>query len=371
MKSAVWFWGTGGAGSRVMARLADCLSEMHGTQNTALLMHSDNQFLDAMKSRGHKIFTVRGAAGHRSKIGLVIAAPWRALLLISALIRHRPSIVIIPINFALACPLALIVRGFSMRLIYLVHDAEPHSGDFAPRWQRITQRWLIAQAHRVVVMSEYVRERVLVLNPDLDSERVDVVPLHMLGRKLRRGERPTPTGPLRFLFFGRLLHYKGLDLLAQALKEVAQRSDWLLTIAGDGPERENVIKWFGEMPQVDITRVRYIKEAEIERLIDSHDILICPYRDASQSASVAEALYAGMPSLVTPAGGLAEQIGHGKAGWVSTAATPEAIALAVQICLDRRDEYAARSASAAAFARTQLACNPWPIIFAKAASLPK
>ncbi|MFA6964007.1 glycosyltransferase family 4 protein [Bosea sp. (in: a-proteobacteria)] len=368
MKSAIWYWGTGGAGSRVMMRIADRLADAYGASQTALLMHGDSDFLDAARGSGHPVFTVGGAAGHRAKAALLLAAPWRAVQLVRALVRHRPRIVIIPMNFALACPLALLVRGLGIRLIYLVHDAEPHSGDFAPKYQRMTQRWLIGQARSVVAMSHNVAARVRELHPGLRAGQIDVVPLHMLARAPRCDGRPNPDGPLRFLFMGRLLRYKGLDLLAQALSRMSQHTDWRLTIAGDGPERGQVLAWFGTMPQVDLTRLRPFEEAEIEDLIDSHDIMICPYRDASQSGSVAEALYAGMPSLVTPSGGLAEQIGHGAAGWIAPSATPEAIAATIEDCLEHRDGYAARSASTAAFARAELAINVWPDILAKAAS---
>jgi glycosyltransferase involved in cell wall biosynthesis len=120
------------------------------------------------------------------------------------------------------------------------------------------------------------------------------------------------------------------------------------------------------MGTVDLTRLRHFEETEIDALIDSHDIMICPYRDASQSGSVAEALYAAMPCLVTPSGGLPEQIGHGAAGWIAAAATPDAIASAIADCLDHRETYAARSASTAAFAQAELANNIWPRILAKA-----
>ncbi|TCR70036.1 glycosyltransferase family 4 protein [Bosea sp. BK604] len=365
MKSAVWFWGTGGAGSRVMIRVAGRLAETFGAPATALLIHRDNDFLAAGRAAGYSVFTVSGAAGHGAKLRLLLSAPWRALRLFVALLSHRPRVVIIPMNFALACPLALIPRLLGCKLIYFVHDAEPHSGDFAPGWQRMTQRWLIARSQRVVAMSRHVAERLLELHPDLSPGCLDVVPLHMLARSPRRGGRPNPDGPLRFLFVGRLLHYKGLDLLAQALALLPPDADWRLTIAGDGPQREQVLSWFGGMANVDLTRLRWLEEDEIESLIDSHDIMICPYRDASQSGSIVEALYAGMPSLVTPSGALTEQINHGSAGWITAAATPEAIAATLSGCIAERDGYAERSAAAAAFAQAELAGNAWSEILAK------
>lgn len=367
MKSAIWFFGTGAAGLRVTMRIAERLADANGAAATALLVHSESHFLDAARAAGHPIFTVNGPAGHRAKFALLLSAPRRAATMLVALLRHRPKVVIVPMNFALACPLALIVRGLGIRLIYVVHDAESHSGDFAPVWQRKTQKWLIGKAHRVVAMSQYVAQRIQALNPGLSPQNVDVVPLHRLASTPRRGGRADPQGPLRFLFMGRLLHYKGLDILAQALSGLSDRKDWQLTIAGGGPERDKVEQWFGAMPQVDL-RLRPFDEHELESLIDDHDVMICPYRDASQSGSVAEALYSGMPSLVTPSGGLAEQIGWGKAGWLAPAATPDAIARTIEACLDERSSYAERSAATAAFIQAELAINAWPDILRKSAA---
>ena len=209
-----------------MMRIADRLSDAYGTGAVALLMHAQSDFVDAARQRGHRVFTVGGRGGTPRQIGAFAGgAPACRPIARRAAASPAPKVVIIPMNFALACPLALLVRALGGRLVYVVHDAEPHSGDFAPAISARLQRWLVGQAHAVVAMSQGVAVRMRELHPELPADAIDVVPLHMLAREPRRGGRPNPEGPLRLLFMGRLLPYKGLDLLAQALSQLSQRTD--------------------------------------------------------------------------------------------------------------------------------------------------
>lgn len=81
-------------------------------------------------------------------------------------------------------------------------------------------------------------------------------------------------------------------------------------------------RWFGDMLQVFLTRLRPFEEAEARELIDSDDIMLCLYRDASQSGSVAEVLCSATRSLVTPSGVLAKQLSYDAGSRITAAATP-------------------------------------------------
>ena len=113
-------------------------------------------------------------------------------------------------------------------------------------------------------------------------------------------------GPPRLLFFGRLLPYKGLDLLAGALAALPPDVEIAVRVVGDGPES----------PALDALRAcrgvtvekRWVPEVEVGSLIAWSDALILPYREASQSGVAAAALAAGRPVIATRVGGLREQL---------------------------------------------------------------
>jgi glycosyltransferase involved in cell wall biosynthesis len=340
----VWYWGTSGAGIRLSERMATALADLLGADHVAVSCHADHPGLQRLMERGHPVSTIAGPAGHQRRADLALHAAPRLLQFWRHLRRHRPQMVIVPMNFALAWPFARLARALGTRLVYMVHDAEPHSGDFAPRWQRLTQRRLVANADALIAPSTHTAAEIARLYPQ--APPVTVLPLSALVAPRRDQPRQPPAGPVRLLFLGRLITYKGLDRLAEALAPLADRRDWTLTIAGAGPEEAAVRAAFGGMAQVDLSMLRHLAEAEIEVLIDRHDVLVSPYRDASQSGAIPEALAAGMPCLVTPVGGLPEQIGGGAAGWLARENSGPALRAAIEQMLTDRAGYPERSAAA-------------------------
>lgn len=344
LRVMIWYWGTGGAGIRLTDRVAAALASVIGAGNVAVSCHAGNAWRDRLAARGHPVSMVAGAAGQDRRVALALQAAPRLLALRRQLRRHRPDAILIPMNFALAWPLALLPRMMGIPLVYMAHDAEPHSGDFAPRLQRLTQDRLVRAASSLIAPSSHTARRLAQIHPK--APPATVLPLASLLAPRRAEPRPAPDGPVRLLFLGRLIAYKGLTLLAEALGAFRDRKDWTLTIAGAGPEERGVRAAFAGWPQVDLSMLRRLDEEEIEALVDRHDVLVSPYLDASQSGAVPEALAAGMPCLVTPVGGLAEQIGQGRAGWIAAGASVDGLRAAIGQVLADRAGHAPRSAAA-------------------------
>ncbi len=116
-------------------------------------------------------------------------------------------------------------------------------------------------------------------------------------------------GPPRLLFFGRLLAYKGLDLLSEAL---ALLGDPMgdpapeVRVVGSGPESE-ALAALRTQKSVTVEN-RWVAEEEIGGVIAWADALVLPYREASQSGAGAVAIAAGRWVVATNVGGLREQL---------------------------------------------------------------
>jgi glycosyltransferase involved in cell wall biosynthesis len=136
-------------------------------------------------------------------------------------------------------------------------------------------------------------------------------------------------GPMRLLFAGRMIGYKGVDMLADAVERIAARDDWRLTIAGFGPALDDAAAARFKHPQVERISNEWLSDDALETLIADCDILLAPYRSATQSGVVAQALACGKPCVVCPVGALVEQISGGEAGWIAAATTPDAFAAAL------------------------------------------
>ncbi|POZ52107.1 glycosyltransferase family 4 protein [Methylovulum psychrotolerans] len=131
---------------------------------------------------------------------------------------------------------------------------------------------------------------------------------------------PQPVSPaqeahrrFRFIFVGRLVHLKGLDILLKALKNIP---DVELLVIGDGPERKSLedlaakckivsqIRWMGQMQNKQT--LAYLADA---------DVLVLPSRKDGWGAVVNEALMAGIPVICSSACGASDLICH---SWLGT-----------------------------------------------------
>jgi glycosyltransferase involved in cell wall biosynthesis len=196
------------------------------------------------------------------------------------------------------------LRRVGVPYAVVVHDADAHPGDGYPLQMRL-QRHLLQRADAIVVLSDHVQGRLA----DLGLTRGKLVlrtslPPHTLP------ESPPPPrshgGKLRLLCFGRLLPYKGLDLLAEALAQILPRDDLEVRVVGSGPESEALTALRG-LPGVSVEN-RWVPEGEVGTLIAWSDAVVLTHREASQSGVAAAALAAGRWIVATRIGGIAEQL---------------------------------------------------------------
>ena len=122
------------------------------------------------------------------------------------------------------------------------------------------------------------------------------------------------------LFFGFIRAYKGLDLLLEAFADERLRKYNLkLIIAGEFYEDEKPymekIKNLGIEKDVEL-RTFFIPDTEVNACFCAADMVVQPYKTATQSGVTQIAYYFNKPMLVTNVGGLAEIAPDGKVGYV-------------------------------------------------------
>ena len=134
------------------------------------------------------------------------------------------------------------------------------------------------------------------------------------------------------LFFGLIRRYKGLDLLLRAFGRVKDRlPDLRLVIAGEFyGGREEALDLIRELEIGErvILHDRYIPAREVKYYFSLADLVVQPYRTATQSGISQIAYHFGVPMLVTDVGGLAEIVPDGKVGYV-TPVDEQAIAASI------------------------------------------
>lgn len=362
----IWYQGRGEAGNRFADRIAQRLLPTIPASHIAMALHAENTLAPVAQARGHTVYTIKGPSGRKAPANVLLSVWSRYRQFAQALDEFKPDVAIIAMNFALAWPILEALRARNVPIIYVAHDPEPHTGDYAPFWQSISQRVIIKRSSAVVALSNYGLTRLKAIYRSSLPAQIHMAPLHSVGGLIRQEPRERQSdGPTSFLVLGRLLPYKGFDLLASALEHLVDREDWRLTIAGNGSMDDEIFSLFGKFPQVDLSYVRWLDEAEVDHLLDSHDVIVSTCRDATQSGVVAEATLRAMPSVVTPIGGLPEQVDHGECGWVTRDLSSQEIAATLIGVIEDRAAYSETSRKVIEFWRQTQDDQTWGTIVAK------
>lgn len=132
------------------------------------------------------------------------------------------------------------------------------------------------------------------------------------------------------LFFGFIRAYKGLDVLLEAMADPRIKTLGMqLVVAGeyyaDPTPYQTLIKKHDLHDQV-ILRTDYIPSEEVGAYFGAADIVVQPYKTATQSGITQLAYHFEMPMLVTAVGGLPEVVKDGEAGYVVPPNNPQAVA---------------------------------------------
>jgi glycosyltransferase involved in cell wall biosynthesis len=139
------------------------------------------------------------------------------------------------------------------------------------------------------------------------------------------------------LFFGFIRKYKGLDILLEAMKILKSSNNsplgdgGKLLIAGEFYEDRKVydeqIEKLGIRDNV-ILHTNFIPDREVKNYLCAADVVVQPYRNATQSGVTPLAYHFEKPMIVTNVGGLPLLVPDGKVGFV---AEPNAASIAQKI----------------------------------------
>jgi glycosyltransferase involved in cell wall biosynthesis len=132
------------------------------------------------------------------------------------------------------------------------------------------------------------------------------------------------------LFFGNVRPYKGLRDLIDAFPEVAASANAVLVVAGTFFESTADYRArIDELDLVDSVRLfdGYVPNEQVAPLFELSDLVVLPYRSASQSGVISLAAAFSKPVVATTAGGLADALAG--AGMVVPPEDPDALGTAI------------------------------------------
>lgn len=174
---------------------------------------------------------------------------------------------------------------------------------------------------------------------DVRSE-FDAADLRVLGNGVDIGD-PTESGD-GVVFVGRLVDWKGVDVLLRALDGTGER----LVVVGDGPERDRLESLAASL-DVDARFVGMVPTEEVDAYLAAGAVFALPSTgDEGLPNAVIEAMAAGLPVVTTDSGGLPDLVEDGETGFVVPKGDVEALRSRIRTLMDD-DERRARMGHAA------------------------
>ena len=273
---------------------------------------------------------------------LVPWLPWTWVGAASLIRREPPDVLVVqwwhPITALSSWYLARRVRRAGARVVYVCHNAWPHEGfPFA----RALTRLALRAGHSLLALSDPVASELRQLLP---TATVSVIP-HPVVTVLEPAAGSSPDswrrridaapGAKIVLCFGNVRPYKGVRDLVEAFPRVRASADAVLVVAGTffepiGEYRARI----DELGVADSVRLfdEYVPNEDVAPLFELADLVVLPYRSASQSGVIPLAAALRKPVVATSVGGLPDALaGSGK---VVPPENPEALAAAIVEALD-------------------------------------
>ena len=237
------------------------------------------------------------------------------------------------------------LRRRGIRVVALVDNIVPH--DHKPG-DKVFARYFVRSVDAMMAMSQSVVEELGMFD---NSKPVACSPHPLYDHYGAPESKEAAAAALGldpakdyYLFFGLIRDYKGLDLLLEAMaSESLKDSPAELIVAGEfygnsekyyALEKELGLKgrihWFPE----------FIPDARVRHFFNVADLVVQPYKTATQSGITQIAYHFEKPMVVTAVGGLPEIVPDGKCGYVVDP-NPESIAVAIAHYYALRPDFSA------------------------------
>ncbi len=261
--------------------------------------------------------------------------------------REKPDIVIIKYWLPFMAPcfgsIARIIKSNKhTRIIAIADNIIPHEKRF---FDNCFTKYFVSSVDCWIAMSKSVLQDI-----DLfDKKSPRILQPHPLfdnfGKAIERNEAlmqmNLDSNKVNLLFFGLVREYKGLDLLFEALSDERLKSLPInLVVAGEFYDNyskyEEMVKKLG-LENIVIMENKFIENNDVAKYFCACDLVVLPYKTATQSGVTQIAYHFSKPMLVTNVGGLPEIVSDGKSGYVCEPNAKSIADCLIDFCQNKRD----------------------------------
>lgn len=258
--------------------------------------------------------------------------PYSWLKTLQQILALSPNAILIPWWSISVFPclffITLFLRKSNIPIIFLCHNVVEHENSKLRKW---LTKHLLSSGSGFIVHNQQEYETL----QSFFTTQHAIVHEHPIYNHMPTTSQPklkSADNRIRLLFFGIIRHYKGLDVLLNAINLVT-RDDFELNIVGeiwhDNEKIQALIKNNYHTSRITLVS-RYISEQEVADYFLSSDILVAPYRSATGSGVVALAKNYNLPIIATTVGSLPNIIKHQQTGILIPPDSPEELAQTLQ-----------------------------------------
>ncbi|PXV62844.1 glycosyltransferase involved in cell wall biosynthesis [Dysgonomonas alginatilytica] len=239
--------------------------------------------------------------------------PFSWLSTAEAINKYNPDVVIIAYWMPFVAPALGTVCHLldnKIKIVSLIHNAIPHEKRF---FDKVFAKYFFKKCDSFIVLSEPVKDD---LGNLISQPKVMVTPHPIYDHYKERIDKSEACKLLHvdadkknLLFFGLIRDYKGLDLLIESMSYLDD--SYQLIIAGECyGDFQKYQQLIDQSPFKENIKVfeQYIPDDMVTTLFSAADVLVLPYRDATQSGVVAVAYQMELPMIATNVGALGETI---------------------------------------------------------------
>lgn len=238
----------------------------------------------------------------------------RPVHFVRAVLKAEPDIIHV-VNFHPWVIFLFLMRPFAKYKVFCAFQDNPYD----PKekiWplSAVLERFFARNADAVIVYSEFMKNDI---GKYIKNKPVEVLPLGIYGGLCpgMADKQFHTEGKFNILFFGRIEPYKGVDILVGAMDILSkERVDVELTLAGKGKISEHDLKLIARL-KIDLKNY-WISDAELCSLVARADVLVAPYKKATQSGVISVGLACHMPLIVTRVGAFPEYVEDGSNGFL-------------------------------------------------------
>lgn len=182
----------------------------------------------------------------------------------------------------------------------------------------ITQREFVHGSDRLVAVSNFVKDSI-VDETYVPQEKITVIHNGVDESKYSNQEKEYQAEyrKVRLIYIGRVIRAKGLFVLINSLENI-QDKNWECTIVGDGDSLELLRTISAQKNMTDRIRFTgFLKYQDVLAELNRSDIFILPsLRKEGFPMTIIEAMFSGLPSIVSDIGGNSDAVENGTTGYL-------------------------------------------------------